>query len=127
MFSYLGGKKFQAKWIADHFPEFDNYIEPFGGAMWVYFQSSVNGQLNIYNDFLQNTQNAGLLPVLRMLNAKYLVLPDAQKINHPDIFLVKRGSLRTSRGELPAAIYKINNYLPTLKYLKPCIFIFEAE
>ena len=51
MFSYLGGKKFQAKWIADHFPEFDNYIEPFGGAMWVYFQSSVNGQLNIYNDY----------------------------------------------------------------------------
>ena len=36
MFSYLGGKKFQAKWIADHFPEFDNYVEPFGGAMWVY-------------------------------------------------------------------------------------------
>ena len=51
MFSYLGGKKFQAKWIADHFPEFDNYVEPFGGAMWVYFQSSVNGKLNVYNDY----------------------------------------------------------------------------
>ena len=51
MFSYLGGKKFQAKWIADHFPEFDNYVEPFGGAMWVYFQSTVNGKLNIYNDY----------------------------------------------------------------------------
>ena len=75
-------------------------------------------KLNIYNDFLQNTQNAGLLPVLRMLNAKYLVLPDAQKINHPDIFLVKRGSLRTSRGELPAAIYKINNYLPRAWFVK---------
>ena len=37
MFSYLGGKKFQAKWIAYHFPEFDNYVEPFGGACWVYF------------------------------------------------------------------------------------------
>ena len=75
-------------------------------------------KLNIYNDFLQNTQNAGLLPVLRMLNAKYLVLPDAQKINHPDIFLVKRGSLRTSRGELPTAIYKINNYLPRAWFVK---------
>ena len=51
MFSYLGGKKFQAKWIADHFPEFDNYVEPFGGAMWVYFQSTVNGKLNVYNDY----------------------------------------------------------------------------
>ena len=69
-------------------------------------------KLNIYNDFLQNTQNAGLLPVLRMLNAKYLILPDAQRINHPDLSLEKRGSLRTSRGDLPTAIYKINNYLP---------------
>ena len=51
MFSYLGGKKFQAKWIADHFPEFDNYVEPFGGAMWVYFQSTVNVKLNVYNDY----------------------------------------------------------------------------
>ena len=51
MFSYLGGKKFQATWIADHFPEFQNYVEPFGGAMWVYFQSTVNGQLNVYNDY----------------------------------------------------------------------------
>ena len=45
-------------------------------------------------------------------------MPDAQKINHPDIFLVKRGSLRTSRGELPAAIYKINNYLPRAWFVK---------
>jgi len=37
MFSYLGGKKFQAKWIARHFPKHKTYVEPFGGAYWVYF------------------------------------------------------------------------------------------
>ena len=68
-------------------------------------------KLNIYNDFLQNTQNAGILPVLRMMNAKYIILPDAQRINHPDLLLEKRGSLRTSRGDIATAIYKINNYL----------------
>ena len=40
-------------------------------------------KLKVYNDFLQNTQNAGVFPVLRMLNAKYLILPDAQEIVHP--------------------------------------------
>ena len=50
MFSYLGGKKFQSKWISSHFPKNDVYVEPFGGAFWVYFQSGINSQRNIYND-----------------------------------------------------------------------------
>jgi len=69
-------------------------------------------KLKVYNDFLQNTQNAGVFPVLRMLNAKYLIIPDAQQIGHPKLTLVKRGSLRLSRGELPTAIYELNDFLP---------------
>ena len=38
MFSYLGGKKFQAKWIADILKH-KTYVEGSfgGGAHWVYF------------------------------------------------------------------------------------------
>jgi DNA adenine methylase len=52
MFSYIGGKKNQAKWIADFFPAgIKTYAEPFGGAHWVYFASSINANTNVYNDF----------------------------------------------------------------------------
>ena len=54
MFSYLGGKKFQAKWIARHFPKHKTYVEPFGGAYWVYFVANHQidqAHINVYNDF----------------------------------------------------------------------------
>ena len=75
-------------------------------------------KLKVYNDFLQNTQNAGVFPVLRMLNAKYLIIPDAQQIGHPKLTLAKRGSLRLSRGELPTAIYELNDFLPRAWFVK---------
>jgi isopropylmalate/homocitrate/citramalate synthase len=51
MFSYLGGKKFQAKWISGYFPKHDTYVEPFGGAFWVYFVGNINANNNVYNDY----------------------------------------------------------------------------
>ena len=89
----------------------------FGDSRFAAFDlESIGGyhpaKLKVYNDFLQNTQNAGVFPVLRMLNAKYLIIPDAQQIGHPKLTLVKRGSLRLSRGELPTAIYELNDFLP---------------
>ena len=69
-------------------------------------------KLKVYNDLLINTQNAGVFPVLKMLNAKYLLVPDAQQIAHPELSLVKKGSLRLSRGEMPTAVYRLDNYLP---------------
>ena len=84
-------------------------------------------KLNIYNDFLQNTQNAGLLPVLRMMNTKYLVVPDVQIINHPDLSLEKKGNLKTSRGDLPTAIYKLNNYLPRAWFVNEVEKVKESE
>ena len=51
MFSYLGGKKFQAKWIGSHFPSLKKYVEPFGGAFWVYFQNGIEFDKNVYNDY----------------------------------------------------------------------------
>ena len=60
MFSYLGGKKFQAKWIARHFPKHKTYVEPFGGAYWVYFVANHQidqAHTNVYNDFNKDIAN----------------------------------------------------------------------
>ena len=51
MFSYLGGKKFQAKWIGSYIPTAKKYVEPFGGAFWVYFQNGIEFNKNVYNDY----------------------------------------------------------------------------
>ena len=71
MFSYLGGKKFQSKWISSHFPKNDIYVEPFGGAFWVYFQSGINSQRNIYND--KNTADVNCLGWgdIRLISPRY--------------------------------------------------------
>lgn len=51
MIAYIGGKYRQAKWISSFLPEkIDNYVEIFGGAMWVYINGTVNTELAIYND-----------------------------------------------------------------------------
>jgi DNA adenine methylase len=51
MISYIGGKKFHAKYISPYFPEeYDGYCEPFSGAFWVYLQSKVIAKDIIYND-----------------------------------------------------------------------------
>ena len=84
-------------------------------------------KLKIYNDFLINTQNAGVFPVLKMLNAKYLILPDAQQISHPSLTLVKRGPMRTSRGNLPTAIYQLNDFLPRAWFVKDIERVDQSE
>lgn len=51
MISYIGGKKFHAKYILPEFPNhFDGYCEPFSGAFWIYIQSEMTKNNIIYND-----------------------------------------------------------------------------
>lgn len=57
MFAYIGGKKFQGKWIANYFPKHDTYVEPFGGAFWVYFMGNINANKNVYNDYNRYISN----------------------------------------------------------------------
>ncbi|MDP6339525.1 MAG: hypothetical protein QF842_04250 [Candidatus Marinimicrobia bacterium] len=67
-------------------------------------------KLKDYNMFLSKTGNAAAIPILRMLNVKYLVNP--QKINHPELKTVKAGEIKSSRGNIPVEILEVSNPLP---------------
>ena len=67
-------------------------------------------KLNVYQNFLSKTQNASTIPILKMMNVKYLISP--QRINHPDIKLIKAGQLRASQGNIPVEVYKLNDFFP---------------
>lgn len=59
MFPYIGGKKQHSKWIDPFYPDnFETYVEPFGGAFWMYWQSKHTPvQTNVYNDFNRHLVN----------------------------------------------------------------------
>jgi len=51
MISYVGGKYRQANWINEFIPKnINKYIEPFGGAFWVYLKSDFMVNDVVYND-----------------------------------------------------------------------------
>ncbi|MBT3676677.1 MAG: YfhO family protein [Candidatus Marinimicrobia bacterium] len=66
-------------------------------------------KLRDYNTFLSKTGNAAALPVLRMMNVKYLVSP--QKINHPELKSVMTGEIKSSRGNVPVEVLEVSNPL----------------
>jgi len=99
--------------------ESDFRIYPIGGLFGesrfaAFGLESVGGyhpaKLKDYNTFLSKTGNAAALPVLRMLNVKYLVSP--QKINHPEIKSVKTGEIKSSRGNVPVDVLEVSNPSP---------------
>lgn len=66
MWSYFGGKFFQAPWIEQFIPsDIKTYVEPFSGAMWVYVKSELGTNIIaypeleniIYNDLNKNNVN----------------------------------------------------------------------
>jgi len=67
-------------------------------------------KLKIYNDFLQRTNNAGTLPLMRMLNVKYLLSP--QPINFPGLMQIKQGKMKTGRGNMPITLYELDDFQP---------------
>lgn len=67
-------------------------------------------KLHVYNTFLQQTNNGASLPLMRMLNVRYLVAP--QQLNHPELTLRNQGRFRSTQGDVTASIYEIDGYLP---------------
>ena len=67
-------------------------------------------KLKVYNDFLQRTNNASTLPLMRMLNVKYLLSP--QPVNFPGLMQIKQGKMKTSRGNLPVNLYELVDFQP---------------
>ena len=82
-------------------------------------------KLKIYNTFLAKTGNAAAIPVLRMMNVKYLISP--QKINHPELSLVKSGALKSARGDLPIEVYEVNNTLPRAWFVNKTEVVSEED
>lgn len=74
MFSYIGGKSQIGKWIKDFIPkDTENYLEPFSGAFWVYFNMELSNYPNlkrvIYNDI--NKVNCNLFNCLKQPETFY--------------------------------------------------------
>lgn len=56
--SWIGGKKLLRDDILARLPpEYDKYIEVFGGAGWVLFRRTPDKRMEIYNDFNSNLVN----------------------------------------------------------------------
>ena len=93
----------------------------FGESRFAFFGLvSVGGyhaaKLKDYDTVLSKTGNAAAIPILQMLNVKYLISP--QKINHPSLKLVKEGKMRSTRGEMPVAVFELENSLPRVWFVR---------
>ena len=56
--SWIGGKKLlRDEILARLLPEYDKYIEVFGGAGWVLFRKPQGREMEVYNDFNSNLVN----------------------------------------------------------------------
>jgi len=65
-------------------------------------------KLGVYNNFLKQTNNASTLPLMSMLNVKYLL--STQPINFPGLIEVKQAKMKSGRGNIPISLYRLLNY-----------------
>ena len=102
----------------------------FGESRFAAFQiESIGGyhpaKLRAYNDFLSQTGNGASIPVLQMMNAKYLISPEP--LNHPDLIPVKTGRLNSSQGELNVHVYTVKDVLPRAWFVRELKTVPEIE
>lgn len=84
MFSYVGGKYRQAKWITSQMsPVIKNYAEVFGGAMWVYINGDVYPNEVCYNDY--NSQMANLFSCCNRYD-EFIPILESYKAQDEDLF-----------------------------------------
>ena len=88
-------------------------------------------KLKNYNGLLEKTGNLASIPILRMMNVKYLI--SSQKINHPDLQFLNRLSLKQSRSLIDVNIYPnpVNDILNlrsnTFKFTKSQLAIWKSQ
>ncbi len=81
-------------------------------------------KLKNYNTFLTKTNNIGTLPLIRMMNVKYLISP--QQLNLQGATFVYQGKMRSSRGYENTFLYEINDALPRSWFVQNVIS-FDSE
>jgi len=67
-------------------------------------------KLGLYNRFLSNTNNISTLPLMHMMNIRYLLSP--QVINHPDLEHIVTENMQTGSGKIQIWVYQISDSLP---------------
>jgi DNA adenine methylase len=100
LFRYFGGKAKQAKWIDPFIPyDIKTYVEPFGGAFWVYLKGGFESQLVfhslqkiVYNDF--NRNNVNLFRCMRFKEFREMV--ENTQADDESLFLKFRDSFFAS-------------------------------
>ena len=102
----------------------------FGESRFAAFQlESMGGyhpaKLQSYNKFLTKTKNGASIPLLRMMNVKYLISPEP--INHPELKLVKTGRLKVKRGSQSVQVYKVSKQLPRAWFVDKVKRLDEVE
>jgi len=65
-------------------------------------------KLNVYNNFLKNTNNASTLALMGMLNVKYFL--STKPINFPGLIEIKQARMKSGRGNIPVSMYRLENY-----------------
>jgi len=97
MIPYFGGKFHQAKWIEEFIPvKYKTYVEPFGGAFWVYIQSQFykNFDSVVYSDL--NPDNTNMYKVFKYKGDE-LKQKIADNLGKMDLFYDIRDSFFANR------------------------------
>ena len=76
-------------------------------------------KLKNYNELLEKTGNLASIPILRMMNVKYLI--SSQKINHPDLQFLNTLSFKQSRSLINVNIYMLRNHMPRAWFVNKVI------
>ncbi|NTU67730.1 MAG: YfhO family protein [Chlorobiaceae bacterium] len=67
-------------------------------------------KLGAYQELLSRSSNLANIGVLRMLNVRYVISP--APLDYPELSPAMAGTLRTSSGDLPVAVYELSGTMP---------------